>query len=92
MALFDQAIVGGGAALKAPGGLRQGNYADIVSLDVSAVPYLAGDQLLDHWVFAGGVRVDSVWALGRKRVKEGRHVGRQAIERRFRDAMTELLG
>jgi formiminoglutamate deiminase len=90
--LFDQAIVGGGAALKAPGGLRQGNYADIVSLDVSAVQYLAGDQLLDHWVFAGGVRIDSVWALGRKRVKEGRHVGRQAIERRFRDAMTELLG
>jgi formimidoylglutamate deiminase len=38
--LFDHAITGGGAALKAPGGLAVGNHADIVALDTSAVPYL----------------------------------------------------
>jgi len=90
--LFDEAIGGGDAALKAAAGLAKGNHADMVSLDVSAVPYLSGDQLLDHWIFAGGVRVDTVWALGRKRVEGGRHLGRAAIERRFRNAMAELLG
>ncbi|WP_200950944.1 formimidoylglutamate deiminase [Rhizobium sp. Root1220] len=89
--LFDHAITGGGAALKAAGGLAVGNRADIVSLDASAVPYLSGDRLLDHWVFAGGVGVDSVWALGRKQVKGGRHVGRDEINGRFLKAMGELL-
>lgn len=89
--LFDHAIAGGGAALKAPGGIAVGNHADFISLDTSAVPYLSGDQLLDHWVFAGGVAIDSVWALGRKQVTGGRHVARDAINRRFLKAMGELL-
>ncbi|QFY62842.1 formimidoylglutamate deiminase (plasmid) [Rhizobium grahamii] len=89
--LFDHAITGGGAALKAPGGIAVGNHADLISLDKSAVPYLSEDQLLDHWVFAGGVAVDSVWALGRKQVAGGRHVKREAINRRFLKAMSELL-
>jgi formiminoglutamate deiminase len=89
--LFDHAIIGGGAALKAPGGIAVGNHADFISLDKSAVPYLSEDQLLDHWVFAGGVAVDSVWALGRKQVAGGRHVQREAINRRFLKAMSELL-
>jgi formimidoylglutamate deiminase len=89
--LFDHAIIGGGAALKAPGGLAVDNYADIVALDTSAVPYLSGDQLLDHWIFADGVAIDSVWALGAKQVEGGRHIGREAINRRFLKAMGELL-
>ncbi|MDM9625437.1 formimidoylglutamate deiminase [Rhizobium sp. S152] len=89
--LFDQAISGSGAALRAPGGLAVGHNADIVALDTSAVPYLSGDQLLDHWIFADGIGIDSVWALGRKQVEGGRHVGRKAINRRFLKAMGELL-
>jgi formimidoylglutamate deiminase len=89
--LFDHAIKGGGAALKAPAGLEVGNHADIVSLDTAAVPYLAGDPLLDHWMFAGGVGVDSVWSRGAKKVEGGRHVGREAINRRFLATMGELL-
>jgi formiminoglutamate deiminase len=89
--LFDHAISGGGAALNVPGGLVVGNHADIVALETSAVPYLAGDELLDHWVFAGGVCVDSVWSRGAKQVEGGRHVGRDAINRRFLQAMGELL-
>ena len=90
--LFDGALSGGGAALKAPAGLAVGNYADIVSLDAGAVPYFSGDQLLDHWTFAGSVTVDGVWVLGRKQVEGGRHVRRETISARFRQAMTELIG
>ncbi|WP_411906622.1 formimidoylglutamate deiminase [Rhizobium mayense] len=90
--LFDGALAGGGTALKAPAGLAVGNHADIVSLDVSAVPYLSGDRILDHWTFAGGVKVDRVWALGRKQVEGGRHIKREAISARFRKAMAELIG
>ncbi len=89
-ALFDHALAGG-AALKAPSGLVAGNYADILSLDRSAVPYLSEDRLIDHWVFAGGVAVDSVWTLGRKQVENGRHLRRERIDRRFIAAMSELL-
>jgi cytosine/adenosine deaminase-related metal-dependent hydrolase len=90
-ALFDHALIGGGAALKAPAGLAVGNQADIVALDTGAIPYLAGDQILDHWIFAGGVGVDCVWAFGRKQVEGGRHLKRDAVNRRFLAAMTELL-
>jgi formiminoglutamate deiminase len=89
--LFDEALAGGGAALAAPAGLIEGNHADIVSLDAGAIPYLSGDHVLDHWIFAGGVAVDCVWALGRKQVEGGRHVRREAINRRFLAAMGELL-
>ncbi|WP_420962989.1 formimidoylglutamate deiminase [Brucella sp. IR073] len=89
--LFDEALAGGGAALAASGGLAEGNYADMVSLDLGAVPYLTRDQILDHWVFAGGVKVDCVWALGRKQVEGGRHQKREVINRRFLAAMGELL-
>ncbi len=90
-ALFEHALAGGGAALKAPAGLAAGNYADIVSLDTRAVPYLSESQVLDQWIFAGDVAVDTVWALGRKQVEDGRHLRRDLIDRRFIAAMNELL-
>ncbi|MDL2403009.1 formimidoylglutamate deiminase [Rhizobium mayense] len=91
-ALFDHALAGGGAALKAPAGLAVGHYADMVSLDISGAPYLSGDQILDQWIFAGGVAVESVWAQGRKQVERGRHKKRETISARFRAVMTELIG
>ncbi|OHV76885.1 formimidoylglutamate deiminase [Rhizobium sp. LCM 4573] len=89
--LFEGALLGGGLALGTPTGLAQGNFADIVSLDLDEVPYLPPAQILDHWVFAGGVAVDCVWALGRKQVENGRHIRRDAINRRFQATMKELL-
>lgn len=89
--LFGQALAGGGAAMGAAAGLAVGNNADFVSLDVSAASYLSREQLLDQWVFAGGVKVDGVWAMGRKQVSGGRHVRREAISKRFQAAMTRLL-
>ena len=90
-ALYEQSVAGGGIALGAPTGLSQGRTADLVSLDVSAVPYLSGDQLLDQWLFASGVSVDSVWAFGRKQVSGGRHVKRDAIKGKFLAAMQRLV-
>ncbi|PKA43376.1 formimidoylglutamate deiminase (plasmid) [Rhizobium sullae] len=90
-ALLDNALAGGSAALDAAGGLAEGNYADIVALDCGTVPYLTDDHILDHWIFAGGVAVDCVWALGRKQVEAGRHRQREAINRRFLAAMHELV-
>jgi formimidoylglutamate deiminase len=89
--LFDQAVVGGGDALNATAGLAVGNHADLLSLDVSAIPYLSEDQVLDSWIFANGAKVDCVWALGRKQVAGGRHVKRERVSARFRAAMLELL-
>ncbi|TCU24478.1 formimidoylglutamate deiminase [Rhizobium azibense] len=90
-ALFDHALLGGGCALGAAAGLAEGNYADIIALDCRQVPYLTHDQILDHWIFAGSVAVDCLWALGRKQVEAGRHRQREAISRRFLAAMRQLL-
>ena len=89
--LFERAIDGGAAALQNHPKIAAGAHADFVALDTSAVPYLDGDQLLDSWVFASGVRVDSVWSAGRKVVAEGRHIKRDAIAERFRAVMQELI-
>ena len=89
--LYDRAVEGGELALGVKTGLSEGNSADLVALDVSAVPYLSSDQWLDQWLFAGGIRVDAVWALGRKQVSGGRHVRRDAISMRFQAAMRRLL-
>jgi formimidoylglutamate deiminase len=89
--LFELALAGGARALSAPTGLRQGLPADLISLDVSAVPYLSGDQILDQWVFAGGVSVDCAWTAGVQQVKNGRHLRRDAISQRFVTVMRELM-
>ncbi len=89
--LFDEALKGGNIALDGSAGLAVGNEADFVTLDISAVPYLSQDFLLDSWIFAGSVAVDCVWVGGRKQVQGGRHISRDAISRRFRSAMLDLL-
>ena len=89
--LFEQALTGGAAALGARTGLVEGTAADVVSLDLSAVPYLTQDQVLDHWMFGSGVEVDCVWVGGRKQVEQGRHRDRDAISRRFKTVMKDLL-
>jgi hypothetical protein len=48
-------------------------------------------RILDHWIFADGIRTDSVWALGRKQVESGRHVRRDSINRRFLATMKGLM-
>ncbi len=89
--LFNEARLGGNATLQCDTGLQVGADADIVALNASRVPHVERDRLLDHWIFAGGVSVDAVWAAGRKLVEGGRHAKREAISARFRATMAELL-
>jgi len=89
--LFNTARTGGNTALKCNIGLQLGGDADMVALDIDEIPYIQKDKLLDHWIFAGGARVEAVWTHGRKRVENGRHVKRDAIATRFRKAMADLL-
>ncbi|MDP9835891.1 formiminoglutamate deiminase [Neorhizobium huautlense] len=89
--LFETALAGGAQALGTAAGLVAGNPADMVSLNADAVPYLARDKILDHWLFAGGVAVDCVWARGVRQVSGGRHRRRDEINRRFKAVMQELL-
>lgn len=90
-ALFSGALRGGAKALGIGGALRVGATADLVSLDVSAVPYLDAAQALDHWIFAGSVRARTVWTRGRRVVENGNHIHREEISARFKRAMAELL-
>ena len=92
--LFTAAVSGGNQALGcAKAGLAAGVSADFVSLDPSH-PTLAGktgDAILDAWIFANGTKVDCVWVRGKKLVEGGRHFGREAIARKFRTVMMELV-
>lgn len=87
--LFDAALRGGSQALGVDGdGLSIGQPADIVAL---ASP-TAGDGLLDRWFFATRIApVKSVWCRGRRVVIDGRHVDRDAIERRYRSVLDKCL-
>lgn len=89
--LFDAALTGGAKALGAKAGIEAGRAADLVSLDTSAAPYLEGDHLLDGWIFGDLVKPDRVWINGRSVVRDGRHVNREEIARRFRHTMRQLL-
>ncbi|SOC35973.1 formimidoylglutamate deiminase [Rhizobium subbaraonis] len=89
--LFEAAVAGAGAALASRTGLAVGAPADIVALDASGAPYLAGDELIDNWIFGGDVAVDTVWARGKRQVVGGRHIARGEIRKRFVGAMRALM-
>lgn len=92
--LFDAALAGGSQALGAPHALAAGQSADLVSLkaDDNVLARRHHDQWLDAWIFAGGRQtVDCVWRAGVKFVKDGRHIRRDAIGRRYRQAIDKVL-
>jgi formiminoglutamate deiminase len=92
-ALFDAAIAGGGQALGAgPAGIAEGAYADLVSLDPNhpTLAGKAGNAILDAWIFAGGGKIDCVWARGKKLVSGGRHHRHEETARRFAAVMKDL--
>ena len=93
-ALFQGAVAGGAQALgRASGAIAEGMWADVLALDGGALPLegLSRDTALDAWIFAGDDRiVADVWSAGRHVVQGGRHVARDAVEKRFRDVMADL--
>lgn len=89
--LFDAALAGGARALGAAAGIETGKAADFVSLDISAAPYLEADHTLDGWIFGKLAKPDAVWINGKAVVRDGRHIKREDIARRFRHTMRQLL-
>lgn len=94
-ALFDRALSGGAQATGVTGGLAVGQAADIVGLDTSGIAFEGrlGDAVLDSWIFgADRDAIRSVWRRGEQVVVDGRHIARDAIESRYRKALTTVLG
>lgn len=89
--LFSGAMAGGSAALSTKAGLAVGASADIVALDAGQALPTGPDQLLDQWIFADGVKIDSVWSRGKKVVADGAHIDRERISDRFRETMAALM-
>lgn len=94
-ALFDAALAGGAQALHQPAcGLAVGERADFVELDTDH-PVLAGrqgDAVLDSWLFCGDSRqVRSVHVGGRERVRDGRALVRDRVEKAYGAALADLL-
>jgi len=92
--LFAAACAGGAQALgRGSGALAPGRLADIVALrtDHPDLDGLAGDTLLDAWIFARDDRaVDAVWSAGRRLVASGRHMRRDSIRARYRETVRTL--
>ena len=89
------ALAGGAQALgQAITGLTPGASADIVTLkgDHPDLAWRRGDQLIDSWIFAGGMQmVDCVWRYGRKVVTQGRHEAREAVVPRYRATLERII-
>ncbi len=92
--LWEASCRGGAqAAGRASGAIAEGLWADLVALDGGHVDLegLEGDAGLDAFVAAGDSRmVADVWSAGRHRVREGRHVEWERIERAYRAAVRGL--
>lgn len=90
--LYERALTGGAQALGAVSGIEAGRPADLLALDLTAAAYLPAGKVLDHFVFARGIGVDSVWVGGSRQVEGGRHRRHDEIAARFARTMTELAG
>lgn len=92
--LFDAACAGGAAALgRVSGAIAPGNWADLLTLDRTHLDLagVTGDGWLDAWIFAApGRAVRDVWSAGHHRVRDGRHVERDAVEVAYRRTLAEL--
>jgi formimidoylglutamate deiminase len=92
--LFDSVIKGGAQAIGRPAGaIAEGNYADLVALNGSAIDLEGreGDEILDSYIFAGDDRmVSDVWSAGRHVVQGSKHVKGDAIRAKYRATMASL--
>ncbi|MBN8630006.1 MAG: formimidoylglutamate deiminase [Rhodobacterales bacterium] len=92
--LFQDAAEGGAlTAGRDAGRIAEGALADLVALDMGHVDLegLRGDSILDTFAFAGDSgMVADVWAAGRHVVREGQHIGRDAIRAAYRAAVQDL--
>lgn len=93
--LYDGAARGGARALgRDAGEIAAGRLADLMAVDTGhpTLCALSEGQILDGLCFAApdGVVTD-VWSAGRHRVSGGRHVARDAVAVRYRQAVAALV-
>lgn len=93
--IYKKAAIGGAQALgRKAGAIEEGMLADLVAIDSQDMVLcaLTPDQLLDGLAFAASDNVvRDVWSAGRHMVKDGHHVGREAIMSNYRKAVADLL-
>lgn len=92
--LFDACLQGGAQALGVEAGLAVGHVADMVSLDMThpSLAGKAGAAALDGWIFsAGRGGIQHVWRRGQMVVQDGRHIHRDRIAARYRQAVSQLF-
>jgi formimidoylglutamate deiminase len=92
--LLESAAQGGAqAAGRGAGMIREGEWADLLALDMTSTDLdgRQSDAILDAWIFAGDDRmVTEVWSAGRHIVTGGRHKAREVITSRYRRTMARL--
>ena len=85
--ILEESCRGGStAAGNSSGEIREGSWASMVELDGhdDSIAGLDGDTILDMWMFSGSDRlVRNVWSAGRHVVRDGQHVAREAVKRRY---------
>ena len=93
-AIFTAALRGGGQALGCGTGIAVGQSADMIALDDrhASLAGRASASIIDSFLFAAGRQaIDTVWRRGAVVVHGGRHVARDAIIARYRQALGTLL-
>jgi len=93
--LFEAALAGGAQATDESmlGGIALGKRADLVILDQHHPSLVAArdDSLLDGWLFAAdNAAIKTVYCRGRIVVRDGRHIDRDAIARRYAKTVAAL--
>ena len=94
-ALYLGAAKGGAQALgRKAGQIAPGYLADLTAIDLAhpALCALRPGQILDGLAFAApDAVVTDLWSAGRHQVREGRHIGRDAIISAYRQAVRGLV-
>jgi len=92
--IFEAACEGGGqSAGRGTGKIAVGEWADLLSLDMTHVDLtgLVGDTVLDSFAICGNnTMVTNVWSAGRHMVVDGHHIHKDAITVAYRKAVAEL--
>ena len=92
--LLEGAARGGAQAVgRDSGAIDVGRYADFFALDKNATELFDKDEdmILDSYIFAGDDHlITDCWSAGRHVVQDGRHVKRDAITARYKQAITAL--
>ena len=93
--LYSGAAIDGAKALgRNAGRIAKGQLADLIAIDSTdpALCALSSEQILDGLVFVAKDRViTDQWSAGRHCVKEGRHISRDKIITRYKNAISDLL-